>query len=290
MRSEECHSCVLKLNEIGSLHMKAGKLENAICVLTKALRLMRQSRDPDVPTHCHARSLDLCLEYSDKMHWSKSKFEFLFEENTSPSAHSPAESAFIFQHPIQIHPQLIESEHCVAPVLQLILTFNLALAHHLTVLKSKEACTFTRRKNSSTQNVAQLREILRLYQCVYRYHMKLEQGRQHAIKQQPNRDNIPTDSKTTISSLRLSMILCNNIGQIHYIVNDMTKYKRCLQYLLSTIMFFVDRRRLDGTQSGNHDVDDDSLLATEQKDPSELKGYFCNATCLILSTQAAAAA
>ena len=71
-------------------------------------------------------------------------------------------------------------------------------------------------------------------------------------------------------SLRFSMIVSNNLGQIHDISNDTSKHTLCMQHLLSTIMYLVD--------------------CQIPSDWDELDGFFGNVSKLILEKKCASAA
>lgn len=87
----------------------------------------------------------------------------------------------------------------------------------------------------------------------------------------------------TMSGILFTMVIANNLAQIHFAVNNITKYYMCLQHLLSTMMFLVDCQQVNAM---NYNADHSSA----QPSIIELDGFLRNTTCLFLRAQAAAAA
>jgi hypothetical protein len=150
------------------------------------------------------------------------------------------EDGYIYRQPILVTPQSIHQGHSMGMTLQLILTFNLALVHHLIVSQSKTICG------------SSLRRVLKLYELAY-----LCQVEEHENDQ--------------LVSIRFSMILANNLGEIYRVVGDRSKYVQCLQQLLSTMMFLMAC-----TEDNNGGV--------------EMDGFRRNTSQLILQAKCAAAA
>jgi hypothetical protein len=69
-------------------------------------------------------------------------------------------------------------------------------------------------------------------------------------------------------SLRLTMIITNNLSEIHRIVGNTKKHTMCLQHLLCAIMYMVDSS-----------VDNDDILNS-----NELDGFFCNVSPIMSGT------
>ena len=122
--------------------------------------------------------------------------------------------------------------------LPLIITVNLALAHHLDALEQKE---MDRKK---------LKRVLQLYELAYRWQME--------------------EDDEQLDCIALSIIISNNLGEINRAVNNKSKHIKCLQHLLSTLMFVVDCQQMD--------------------DKLDLDGFLRNTSQLVLQDQCAAAA
>jgi hypothetical protein len=161
--------------------------------------------------------------------------------------------------------------------LYLIVTFNLALAHHLQTVSSYTENVERRAKD--------VNRTLVLYELTYKWQLKLLCGRDK------NRDtNAPTSttregsllsapssppSCTAVTSIRFNMMIRNNLSQIHRLVGNHSKHRRCLEHLLSTVMVVTEYKSRTAMNR---------VLSNNTKDPRhmELDGFLQNTTALIL--------
>jgi hypothetical protein len=120
-----------------------------------------------------------------------------------------SEEAFVYRQPIRVTPQSMQAGHNMI-ILPMIITFNLALAYHLTAIEEEGPI-----------NRDSLEKVLQLYEVAYRWQSE-DQGNEH------------------VNSLSFDMSIANNLGEIHRAVGNHSKYVICLQYLLSTMMSVVD--------------------------------------------------
>lgn len=175
---------------------------------------------------------------------------------------------YIHRRPIRITPQSTQEHHYMGVTLSLIITFNLALAHHLSALQTfgwsntrrKDNAMFattnvvheTSRKSSACKKTFQ--NILDLYELAYRWQLELEDDRhrKETMRQeyQPDHANMFWNdfhdsssllelNASPVSSLRFNMVISNNLSQIHRLVQNHSKHQRCLEHLLATVMFVV---------------------------------------------------
>lgn len=151
---------------------------------------------------CEHCSLDSCM----KQRTSQPPCQ-LPRETISTVCPQQPESVYVYERPICISQKSMEEEHCPGVILSLIIIFNLALAHHLSAIQNN-ACPKL------------LQKALHLYELAYQL-------------QREENDN---------GSLRFTMIVANNLGQIHRAVNNESKHQQCLEHLLSTMMYLVDSR------------------------------------------------
>ena len=79
------------------------------------------------------------------------------------------------------------------------------------------------------------------------------------------------DSEESGGSLRFTMIIANNLGQIHKLAGNDEKHHMCLQHLLSAIMYMVD--------SYGH-----------RWDSSDMDGFYRNVLPIMISGNCAQAA
>lgn len=230
-----------KLNEHGSYCIETCQYERAIDALIRGLHLADFSLDVNNACACESCTLDNCLNYSHIIQATHGDSVYCSEAGSD---------GFLYRQPIHIPSSTISEGHMMGMTLPLILTFNLALAYHLTAITGPEV------------DRKCLQRVLQLYELAYRWQM----------------NEVMADSyeKCSVSSLSFIMVIANNLGQIHYCVNNMSKYRLCLQHLLSTVMFVVDCRQVHSTPNSAASF--------------ELEGFFQNASRLILQEQAAPAA
>ncbi len=249
-----------ELNEHGVFCIEVGQYERAITALIEALQVAESTNlDPRLACCCHACSLESCMKYS-QVHSSAVTNDGT-KSKKSRITYCSAPDGYVYRQPIRIPPEAVHGRHTMGMTLPLLLTFNLALAYHLNAISARLSGTKVHRSH--------LQKILQLYELAYRWQSEQEQG----IASLTGR------SSSNFSSLKFTMIIANNLGQIHRMVNNMTKYRLCMQHLLSTMMFIVDCQQLNdviSTEPLRHFID--------------LDGFLRNTSCLFLKEQAAAAA
>lgn len=121
-------------------------------------------------------------------------------------AYSEDDKVVVYQHPIQI-PETLESSIEYCSLVSTAITFNLALANHLSGVQSK--------------NKATLETAARLYE----YGFSLERIR----------------GRFFVSPLFLVSIL-NNLGHLHRTVEDLDRSAKCFRQLLSTLLYLTQVR------------------------------------------------
>jgi hypothetical protein len=234
------HLLAQKLNNGAACCIETGLYDKAVLKLVKALKLTEQL-DNTVSCTCQFCSLEECVTFSQKSP-GRNRCDYSFDNDSSLlSCEEESEGGYVYRQPIRITPQTMVEGHSMGLVLPKILIFNLALVHHLSLLEKKK---MSRKK---------LTKVLQLYELAYRL-----QSEYYDDDQTP--------------CLGFALIICNNLGEIHRMVNNRSKYARCLQHLLSTMMFMMVECR-------------------EQQNYSlELDGFLRNTSSLILLSQSAAAA
>jgi hypothetical protein len=76
--------------------------------------------------------------------------------------------------------------------------------------------------------------------------------------------------------LGIAMIIANNLGQIHLVIDNHSKFEKCMERLLSAVMFLILERQQDG--------------GTFAESPETMEGFFWNASSIILQAECAGAA
>lgn len=208
---------------------------------------------------------------------------------------------YTHKRPIFVPPHVIHKGHIMGPIIALIITFNLALANHLKLIEAVAS-----EDNKTSKSVAtreRLGKVLRLYELAYRWEGELSQRQQQqgtcnnnntssncSEKQQqpqdlrkesqheedeadhpfPHHTNIKNCSSgnSKCSSLRFDMIVCNNLSEIHRMAQNYSKQEKCLQHLLSIMMFVVDWQRERGHSDDDEHDDDEFDEYHQQQDAS----------------------
>jgi len=170
----------------------------------------------------------------------------------------------VYSRPLLVNQQCIEDRHFMGITLSLIILFNLALAHHLLAIAELEKKDNTRTNCSPPNNLKRLHQALRIYEFAY--------GLYQDYKDQPFKNNDDEEGARSTDyfhraagNVKLTMIVSNNIGEIHRVVGDPLKHKRSLQHLLSLMMFVID--------------DKSDLIVLDSK---EMDGFYHNLIPIIL--------
>lgn len=213
-----------KLNNRAAQCIEEGQYQNAIGNLVRALKLSEQSsmqfeengiscmETEQSACSCQFCSLDYCMTYCQQVSRTSATSMSDAEKNDNSGTGG---GGYVYQQPIRVCPQTMEGGHSMGSVLPLILTFNLALSHHLEALATQ---SFARSK---------LQRVLRLYELAYRWQIEEE--------------------SVQAESLRFTMVIANNLGEIHRAVSNRDKHQKCLEHLLSTLMFMVDCHETENT-------------------------------------------
>lgn len=225
-----------------SLYLMAQKLNNRGAELIDAgefdvaiedlAHAMRLSQ-AEMGPHCGCPSCTLegCMTFSK--HESQRQDRMDVDRDLLGVNH---QHGFIFRQPIRV--SSVCMTHSMGLVLPLMITYNLALAHQLSAMNEKFTSLDRRRK---------LQRSLKLYELAYRWQMEEE-----------------------MQSLGFNMILANNLGEIHRAADNKVKFKKCMEHLLSTMMYVLV-------------VDDEDKIV-------EMDGFFQNTSPFIFNGGCAGAA
>lgn len=228
-----------RLNDRGAKLLGSGDCEGAISTLVQALKLWEQVADDDT-CMCKSCSLEECIINTLpnpcclQQHSTIKSSPIVCQIQNDSSTELESEDRFIYKRPIYSSPKFAQRGHPPGITLSLIIILNLAMAHHLSAIQHNHC----RRR---------LQKALQLYELAHQLQMEEE-----------------------IYSPRATMIIANNVGEIHRAVNNHNKHAMCLQHLLSTMMYMIDCR-----------IPVSSI---------ELEGFFRNTSQLILHNNCASAA
>ncbi|OEU07984.1 hypothetical protein FRACYDRAFT_250204 [Fragilariopsis cylindrus CCMP1102] len=175
------------------------------------------------------------------------------------------DEGFVYGRPLLVNKVCIDEMHNMGITLSLIILFNLALAHHLKAISIPFTVHSSKSKISSsssttvTQNAKSklqvLQQALQLYELAYQLRVDyIQQSQQDELLSISNHDNDNDNdndmdisnsadevyNQSMIGSLRFTMIVSNNLGEIHRAAGNTEKHTMCLQHLLSAMMYMVD--------------------------------------------------
>lgn len=304
------------LNNRAASSMEAGRYQEAIPILVKALKIAETcsfDHGNELSCKCCFCGLDYCVRYTQSqprqddesstlsqyidddsivdLGWTggttatiiakKKKSQNIKNDNNN-------EQGYVHSRPILIPPQCMLQNHKMGLTLPLILTFNLALAHHFLLLSRRRreqqqpSSSSTRMKKASTRTTIHddqkkketrmIQKVLKLYEVTYRW-----QRRQSCDRQ--------------VDCIRFTLILVNNIAELYRFAGNHVKHNMCLQHLLSTLMFVMMCSRHHGEQRsfGSNGSSNDGHRPL-QITVREVEGFFYNTSKLIMQNQCAGAA
>jgi hypothetical protein len=236
------HLLAQKLNNRGVIFMESGRYELAISTLFKALKVSEQVSNEDSCCCWHC-SLESCMSTNENVPRLMIRDDCLTSKRraftTKCDDPETPHGGYIYRKPIRVSQQSMqEGGHSMGVTLSLIIILNLALVHH---------------QSSIQQHMCRLRlqKATQLYEVAYQL-------------------QLVEDHHDGSSSLRFTMIIANNLSEIHRAFNNHTKYAMCLQHLLSTMMYLV--------------------VCLIPADAIELDGFFRNTSQMILLNKFASAA
>ncbi|OEU06953.1 hypothetical protein FRACYDRAFT_252585 [Fragilariopsis cylindrus CCMP1102] len=211
------HRYAQRLNNGAANCINIRQYDQAITFLAKALKLSEiQQTDEEqllliTTAECHSHkccSIDSSIVFSEY-------------DSINDSGISDGRGNFIYRQPICVTSRTMYQFHNMGSTLSLIITFNLAIAHHLKAIASSSSD-----KGSDARIVD---NALRFYELANEYHQRLQ----------------PHNRK----SLRLDMIVYNNLSNIYryhkqgQLQQHEERYQQCLDRLHSTIMLAVDHNK-----------------------------------------------
>jgi hypothetical protein len=341
------HRLAQKLNNTAALCIETGQYDRGISCLVEALQLSDQQSVPPhyfwndhsmVVCQCRHCSLDECIVFSERtplqmQHSSSSSTKSLAEETETDKEEqhddpSSSSSGYVHRRPIRITPQCTQEGHYMGVTLSLIITFNLALAHHLSALKTFCWNVDGNNKNNTAKDLRKsntykqtFQKILHLYELAYRWQIELEEDRiqkqQRQQEQEPEKTSNSWDhwdnssrqqqqmqmqhmqlNASSVASLRFNMIISNNLSQIHRLVQNHSKHQRCLEHLLATMMFVVvsdglnQQRGQTPSSSSSSTIPSGNTISSSSSSQQymDFEGFLCNVTTLMLRDPCAGAA
>mmetsp|Transcript_14276 Transcript_14276/g.15642 ORF Transcript_14276/g.15642 Transcript_14276/m.15642 type:complete len:299 (-) Transcript_14276:136-1032(-) len=182
------HLQAQRLNNTAATCIENGQAtyyEKAITILTQALRMCEKEEDQEHEhaydvCSCHYCSIDGCIDINDDD-------TVITEDNN--------DGTILYQNPIFVY----EGHHMASSLIHII-SFNLAIVHHLTATKMTMAATTNENENensneNSNENDKEsfINKALQFYELAYECNL----------------------AANTDCSIRFDMILCNNLSHIY---------------------------------------------------------------------------
>jgi len=284
-----------QLNNSAAQCIEIGHYSRAIWSLSKALEINRNQMNTDRPRRekvckCYRCTLDGCIAFSESNRSAAAIFDCTSSNGECPNIKKrridssevatekrnlcDSSSSTISQESedrvfedgyTYCQPILVGSEgHTMGATLFLVIIFNLALAYHLKALDGHH----TKKERDTI-----IQKTLSMYELSHWWQLKLLSKDKKGNSTSSTR---AAASYSSVASIRFNMIIQNNLSQIYLLINDNSKYKRCLQQLLSTVMVVLDYKT---TSTNNTDA---SRITSEDPRVIEIEGFLTNTTALIL--------
>jgi len=137
------------------------------------------------------------------------------------------DDGFVYQCFQFVNNHSIEEHHDMGMTLPFIIILNLALAYHSKAIKEDD---------DESSLLTGFQQAMKLYELAYQLHADLVS---------PNNDPNPNqfiNNQQRLTSLRLTIIISNNLSEIHRLAGNPMKHRMCLEHLLSVIMYMVHDR------------------------------------------------
>lgn len=202
-------------NEASTLISKSQNIPRAIKLLTKALELSRWSPDDEDENDSSTGpiySLDSCLFQEDEdAHYQSGKRCRNQRDQQQPKQIYNDKDGFVFRRPLRVSQIAIQENHYMGSSLTVMILFNLALSHQLLGMAIPSAWPTFQDRFQNMDRALKLYEL-----CI------------HASDRCNCSDG---------ASLRLKLLVMNNLSQIHKLSGFPKKYRMCLEFLLRAMMF-----------------------------------------------------
>merc|ERR1719464_2662619 len=284
---------VQKLNNVSAMSIELGNYNKAIESLRKALKLfddeiqiMDQLMDPCTSQDC---SIDSCIHHTEN---DSNLVELLNMSNKSNNKnrkrnvtmmdvdHDDKSNTF-YQRPIRIPKQIIREGLNMGSTLFLIITFNLALAHHLKAMKKTSS--------DSSSTLLLLNSTVQLYDLANNWQQQHPHNNNNYVTDDDDdseyndeddtilcmEHDVDTKSSNSYYSVRFNTILYNNLNHLKQLLiarnnnnnndrnYDTSSPKRRLDTLISSVFTHI--------VTCDYDEESSSTKFMEEEDNDDLE-------------------
>ena len=249
IEEESCYQSQLRVQELNhsaSILIYDGEYDQAIILLKEGLELAGRSLLLEPENNTVPRSFCSFQFSSSPSSSSSSHFDSQYPQdlNLEEELLLEADGGFVCRRAILINKEDIEEKQykSMGFKLSVSIIFNLALAHHLEAI------------SSTTRNLPVLWKALKLYELAYQLHT---QGMQQSLSSSSipsspslspslspsfllssNNNNMNHEDEIIVSSitnsslgmLQFTMIITNNIGEIHRVVGNQEEHDNLFDY------------------------------------------------------------
>lgn len=253
------------------------KCEEAIDLLTRAVDITEMNLSTNsfladmTPCTCHNCRLEKCFMVTER----EECFTNLDNDCDIQRGN------FLCSNPLFVCQSIMSRGHYMGARLSMIILFNLALAHQLkAIMMSSTDISGVKRRNDTLQNA------LDLYELSMQLNKECAEGDDLSMQMYDHNSCTKHDHQRDYgSNIRFSIMVMNNISEIHRVAGNVTKRTLCVEHLLMSMMSVTH----GGPWILNGHTDHEHRLFTR----NEIDGIFRNIQSSLLmsnSFQGAAAA
>ena len=254
-------------NNVGAHLIEMGQYEQAITILTSTLQeynLIKHSFPQDDATAMLSSS---CSSSSSPIILPLSHSNYTSEEQEDENN----DTKFVYRRPIQIAHDWIPSN---VTVVALSLIFNLALTYQLKA-EMTTTSSLTSQQQLQMQHHQQQQLLFNRSRSLYELSYQLLMSQPHLF------------------TVRVSLILCNNLGQVLQSTFETQKANECFTRLLSTVVYLQDNGVINGNNNTSDSNNNDPASTNNNEfmlPASDINGFLKSASHLVLQHATAAAA
>mmetsp|Transcript_22910 Transcript_22910/g.48752 ORF Transcript_22910/g.48752 Transcript_22910/m.48752 type:complete len:327 (+) Transcript_22910:105-1085(+) len=273
------HLAQLLNNHAAFLMVDENDYKGAINLLSRAIEL---SKWDDCWDDCDSSTDGNTIEYLCEHCTLEASLFNAIEKNdlhysNYTATSSQNETFYVYHQPLLVSQCSIDEGHWMGDTLSFIILFNLALAHQLEAstivtinLNGNFAETTIVKTNAATYRTQALEKAVKLYKLSIDLH-------DDCIRQQQCQHGCECNNRCT---LRLKLIVLNNLGEVHRLAGNTTKYEMSMEFLLKAMMY------ASHGHVGGYDNDSSSSINSRHAGvvygnqtlltPEEVDGFFRN--------------
>jgi hypothetical protein len=226
-----CHHCRLETCITRSKRLSVAAAVTASTIATTTGTPKYDVMSKGCPRHHHPRCYHDGNDDDDDDDDMMDVDDDIHNATTNNSATTAKKVGYIYRHPIYCAPTFSHEDHYPGITLLVIIIFNLALSYHLVSINEPSSSSVS--SSSTTASAAavcqrKLTKALQLYEFFYQLQME-----------------------RNIFSTQAMLAVANNVGEIHRVVGNQSKYTMCLEHLTSCLMLVVEDQNSQRSESSS---------------------------------------